>query len=57
MWVNYVIIVVDMDLFIVIKKILPCILCNYKDQTYIYLKGQIWVDDDYEPISEPDEPN
>ena len=39
------------------KKNIPCILCNYKDQTYIYLKGQIWVDDDYEPISEPDEPN
>ena len=38
------------------KNVSPCILCNYNNQSYIYLVGQIWVNDDYEPISEPDEP-
>lgn len=38
------------------KKIIPCILCNYNNQGYLYLIGQIWVDDDYEPIIEPDDP-
>ena len=34
----------------------PCVVCNYNNQTYIYLIGQIWVDDDYEPIEEPNDP-
>ena len=38
------------------KKISPCILCNYNNQTYVYLIGQIWVNDEYEPIVEPDDP-
>ena len=39
------------------KKISPCILCNYNNQTYVYLIGQLWVNDEYEPIVEPEEPN
>ena len=38
------------------KKISPCEKCNYNNQTFFYLVGQIWVDDEYEPIIEPDDP-
>tara|TARA_Y100000389_G_C17420166_1_gene496243 strand:+ start:897 stop:1067 length:171 start_codon:yes stop_codon:yes gene_type:complete len=39
------------------KKLSPCVKCNYNNQTHFYLTGQIWVEDEYEPIIEPDEPN
>jgi hypothetical protein len=39
------------------KNDIPCVVCNYNNQTYVYLIGQIWVDDDYEPIEEPDNPD
>lgn len=39
------------------KNEIPCILCNHNNLTYVYLVGQIWVEDDYEPIEKPEEPN
>ena len=39
------------------KKITPCEKCNYNNQTFLYLIGQIWVDDEYEPCIEPEEPS
>ena len=39
------------------KNEIPCFLCNHNNLTYVYLVGQIWVEDDYEPIEKPEEPN
>ena len=39
------------------KKTNPCKLCNYNNTTFIYLVGQLWVEDEYEPCNPPEEPS
>jgi hypothetical protein len=39
------------------KKTIPCKLCNYNNTTFIYLVGQLWVEDEYEPCNPPEEPS
>lgn len=38
------------------KMEIPCEKCNPNGTTFIFLIGQLWVDDDYIPVSQPSSP-
>lgn len=38
------------------KMEIPCEKCNPNGTAFIFLLGQLWVDDDYIPVSQPSSP-